>query len=63
MLTHQLHKSLINKLKGALRSEVMDMFAALLQIKNYKLFVANMFLLGMGIAVTVPYLVLLQLKI
>ena len=39
------------------------MFAALLQIKNYKLFVANMFLLGMGIAVTVPYLVLLQLKI
>ncbi len=27
----------------------MDMFAALLQIKNYKLFVANMFLLGMGI--------------
>ncbi|MCW1263308.1 hypothetical protein, partial [Staphylococcus aureus] len=24
----------------------MDMFAALLQIKNYKLFVANMFLLG-----------------
>ncbi|WP_241013325.1 MULTISPECIES: hypothetical protein, partial [Staphylococcus] len=26
----------------------MDMFAALLQIKNYKLFVANMFLLGMG---------------
>ncbi|MFW2681642.1 hypothetical protein, partial [Staphylococcus aureus] len=25
----------------------MDMFAALLQIKNYKLFVANMFLLGM----------------
>ncbi|MDI1795597.1 hypothetical protein QI466_18945, partial [Staphylococcus aureus] len=28
----------------------MDMFAALLQIKNYKLFVANMFLLGMGIA-------------
>nr|MQS64093.1 MFS transporter [Escherichia coli] len=32
----------------------MDMFAALLQIKNYKLFVVNMFLLGMGIAVTVP---------
>ena len=63
MLTHQLHKNLINKLKGALRSGVMDMFAALLQIKNYKLFVANMFLLGMGIAVTVPYLVLLQLKI
>ena len=63
MLTHQLHKALINKLKGALRSGVMDMFAALLQIKNYKLFVANMFLLGMGIAVTVPYLVLLQLKI
>ncbi|WP_310656414.1 hypothetical protein, partial [Staphylococcus aureus] len=28
----------------------MDMFAALLQIKNYKLFVVNMFLLGMGIA-------------
>ncbi|HDG0903823.1 TPA: MFS transporter [Staphylococcus aureus] len=40
----------------------MDMFAALLQIKNYKLFVANMFLLGMGIAVTVPYLVLFATK-
>lgn len=53
---------LINKLKGALRSGVMDMFAALLQIKNYKLFVANMFLLGMGIAVTVPYLVLFATK-
>ena len=31
------------------------MFTALLQIKNYKLFVVNMLLLGMGIAVTVPY--------
>ena len=40
----------------------MDMFAALLQIKNYKLFVANMFLLGMGIGVTVPYLVLFATK-
>ncbi|MDT3873607.1 MFS transporter, partial [Staphylococcus aureus] len=40
----------------------MDMFVALLQIKNYKLFVANMFLLGMGIAVTVPYLVLFATK-
>lgn len=34
------------------------MFAALLQIKNYKLFVVNMMLLGMGIATTVPYFVL-----
>lgn len=34
------------------------MFAALLQIKNYKLFVVNMMLLGMGIAITIPYLVL-----
>ena len=34
------------------------MFTALLQIKNYKLFVVNMLLLGMGIAVTVPYLIL-----
>ena len=33
------------------------MFTALLQIKNYKLFVVNMLLLGMGIAVTVPYLI------
>ncbi|RIM81877.1 MFS transporter, partial [Staphylococcus xylosus] len=34
------------------------MFAALLHIKNYKLFVENMMLLGMGIAITVPYFVL-----
>ncbi|WP_039068836.1 sugar efflux transporter [Staphylococcus shinii] len=34
------------------------MFSALLHIKNYKLFVVNMMLLGMGIAITVPYLVL-----
>ncbi|MDW4208949.1 sugar efflux transporter [Staphylococcus saprophyticus] len=34
------------------------MFSALLHIKNYKLFVINMMLLGMGIAITVPYLVL-----
>lgn len=39
------------------------MFKELLYIKNYKLFVVNMLLLGMGIAVTVPYLVLLQRKI
>lgn len=38
------------------------MFSALLHIKNYKLFVVNMFLLGMGIAVTVPYLVLFATK-
>ena len=38
------------------------MFTALLQIKNYKLFVVNMLLLGMGIAVTVPYLVLFATK-
>ena len=38
------------------------MFTALLQIKNYKLFVVNMLLLGMGIAVTVPYLVLFANK-
>src|SRR5699024_12744045 len=34
------------------------MFRELLHIKNYKLFVVNMMLLGMGIAITVPYLVL-----
>jgi MFS family permease len=38
------------------------MFTALLQIKNYKLFVVNMLLLGMGIAVTVPYLILFATK-
>lgn len=38
------------------------MFTALLQIKNYKLFVVNMLLLGMGIAVTVPFLVLFATK-
>ncbi|MBO1198850.1 sugar efflux transporter [Staphylococcus simiae] len=38
------------------------MFLALLQIKNYKLFVVNMFLLGMGMAVTIPYLVLFATK-
>jgi predicted MFS family arabinose efflux permease len=34
------------------------MFIQLLHIKNYKLFVFNMMLLGMGIAITLPYLVL-----
>lgn len=34
------------------------MFSELLHIKNYKLFVVNMMMLGMGIAITVPYLVL-----
>ncbi|PWG67760.1 MFS transporter, partial [Enterobacter mori] len=34
------------------------MFGALLHIKNYKLFVVNMMLLGMGIAITVPFLIL-----
>ena len=34
------------------------MFSALLHIKNYKLFLINMMLLGMGIAITVPYFVL-----
>ncbi len=34
------------------------MFSALLHIKNYKLFVVNMMLLGMGISITVPYLIL-----
>ncbi|MCP6640257.1 MFS transporter, partial [Klebsiella pneumoniae] len=29
-----------------------------LHIKNYKLFVVNMMLVGMGIAITIPYLVL-----
>lgn len=38
------------------------MFSALLHIKNYKLFVVNMMLLGMGIAVTVPYLILFATK-
>lgn len=38
------------------------MFTALFHIKNYKLFVVNMMLLGMGIAVTVPYLVLFATK-
>ena len=38
------------------------MFKELLYIKNYKLFVVNMLLLGMGIAVTVPYLVLFATK-
>ncbi|MEJ7517545.1 hypothetical protein WL766_13825, partial [Staphylococcus pasteuri] len=33
------------------------MFSELLHIKNYKLFVVNMMMLGMGIAITVPYLV------
>ncbi|MDN5809709.1 MAG: sugar efflux transporter, partial [Staphylococcus equorum] len=32
--------------------------SALLHIKNYKLFVVNMMLLGMGISITVPYLIL-----
>ena len=34
------------------------MFIQLFHIKNYKLFVFNMMLLGMGIAITIPYLVL-----
>ncbi|MGV3042913.1 sugar efflux transporter [Staphylococcus rostri] len=34
------------------------MFRELLTIKNYKLFVVNMMLIGMGIAVTVPFFVL-----
>ena len=34
------------------------MFRALLQIKNYKLFAVNMMLLGMAIAITIPFLVL-----
>ncbi|UEX89813.1 sugar efflux transporter [Staphylococcus ratti] len=34
------------------------MFRELLHIKNYKLFVVNMMLIGMGIAVTVPFFVL-----
>lgn len=38
------------------------MFTALLHIKNYKLFVVNMMLLGMGIAITVPYFVLFATK-
>lgn len=38
------------------------MFAVLLHIKNYKLFVVNMMLLGMGIAITVPYFVLFATK-
>ncbi|MDM7863871.1 sugar efflux transporter [Staphylococcus borealis] len=38
------------------------MFAALLHIKNYKLFFVNMMLLGMGIAITVPYFVLFATK-
>ena len=31
------------------------MFRALLQIKNYKLFAINMMLLGMAIAITIPF--------
>ena len=38
------------------------MFSALLHIKNYKLFLINMMLLGMGIAITVPYFVLFATK-
>ncbi|PTG09901.1 sugar efflux transporter [Staphylococcus chromogenes] len=34
------------------------MFRELLHIKNYKLFIVNMMLIGMGIAVTVPFFVL-----
>ncbi|ELI3931464.1 sugar efflux transporter [Staphylococcus pseudintermedius] len=34
------------------------MFRELLTIKNYKLFIVNMMLIGMGIAVTVPFFVL-----
>ncbi|MCU5745770.1 sugar efflux transporter [Staphylococcus sp. SQ8-PEA] len=34
------------------------MFKELLHIKNYKLFVVNMMLLGIGIAITIPFLVL-----
>ncbi|HEC2208897.1 TPA: sugar efflux transporter [Staphylococcus delphini] len=35
------------------------MFRELLTIKNYKLFIVNMMLIGMGIAITVPFFVLL----
>ncbi|EIE3746571.1 sugar efflux transporter [Staphylococcus pseudintermedius] len=34
------------------------MFRELLTIKNYKLFIVNMMLIGMGIAITVPFFVL-----
>ncbi|PCF67301.1 MFS transporter [Staphylococcus pseudintermedius] len=34
------------------------MFRELLKIKNYKLFIVNMMLIGMGIAITVPFFVL-----
>lgn len=34
------------------------MFRELLTIKNYKLFIGNMMLIGMGIAITVPFFVL-----
>ena len=34
------------------------MFRELLMIKNYKLFIVNMMLIGMGIAITVPFFVL-----
>ncbi|HDV6004037.1 TPA: sugar efflux transporter [Staphylococcus pseudintermedius] len=34
------------------------MFRKLLTIKNYKLFIVNMMLIGMGIAITVPFFVL-----
>lgn len=34
------------------------MFRELLTIKNYKLFIVNMILIGMGIAITVPFFVL-----
>ncbi len=36
------------------------MFRELLTIKNYKLFLVNMMLIGMGIAITVPFLCYLQ---
>ena len=35
---------------------------AIVAYKNYKLFVVNMMLLGMGIAITVPYFVLFATK-
>ena len=38
------------------------MFKELLHIKNYKLFVVNMMLLGIGIAITIPFLVLFATK-
>ncbi|EJF1353944.1 sugar efflux transporter [Staphylococcus pseudintermedius] len=38
------------------------MFRELLTIKNYKLFIVNMMLIGMGIAITVPFFVLFAMN-